>query len=174
MEFILDQYSFASLPHYWPYPYPIPQPPITSVPPLPPPPFPQWPSVHVLYIEAHLPAGVDPDPAHPIPAPMLRYQDSTQSLSFSGEQITSQVTAISRLLTVSLIRTVDQGDTLFTLILPQVTEPVAGALTAVSTLGITTRVAGPMTFPKPQQAMLYSPISFTGTLSVSRLPQDPA
>lgn len=172
MEFILDQYSFVSLPHYWPYPYPIPQPPIPSVQPFPP--FPQWPSVHVLYTEAHLPAGVDPDPAHPIPAPALRYQDSTQSLSFSGAQITFESTAVGRLLTVSLIRTVDQGDTLFTLILPQVTEPAAGALTPVSTLGITTRVAGPMTVPKPQQAMLYSPISFTGTLSVSRLPQDPA
>lgn len=50
----------------------------------------------------------------------------------------------------------------------------AGALTAISTLGITTRIAGPMTLPKLQQAMLYSPISFTGTLSISQMPQSPA
>lgn len=173
MAFVIDQYSLASLP-YWPYPHPIQQPPIPLFPPHLPPPFPQWPSIHVLYTEAHLPAGVDPDPAAPIPAPTLRYQDSTQTLSFTGDQITSQTTAIGRLLTVSLIRTVDQGDTLFSIVLPEVTEPAAGALTAVSTIGITTRGAGLMTLPKPQQAMLYSPINFTGTLSSSQLPQGPA
>jgi hypothetical protein len=71
---------------------------------------------------------------------------------------------------VTLVRTVDQGDTLFSLFLPQVTEPTAGALTPVSTLGITTRIAGPITLPKPQQAMQYSTMNFTGTLSTSQLP----
>jgi hypothetical protein len=104
----------------------------------------------------------------------LRYQDATQTLSFSGDQITSQATAVGRLLTVSLIRTIDQGDTLFSLVLPEVTEPAPGVLTTISTLGITTRVAGPMTLPKPQQAMLYSSVNFTGTLSISQLPQGSA
>lgn len=173
MAFVIDQYSFASLPH-WPYPFLAPAPSFPPFPPHLPPPFPQWPSIHVLYTEAHLPAGVDPDPALPIPAPTLRYQDSTQTLSFTGDQITSQTTGIGRMLTVSLIRTVDQGDTLFSIVLPDITEPAAGALTVVSAIGITTRVAGPMTLPKPQQAMLYSPINFTGTLSSSQLPQGSA
>jgi hypothetical protein len=165
MTFVIDQYSLASLPPPWPYPVPPPStPPITHDPP----PFRQWPSVHVLYTEAHLPAGVDPDPAHPIPAPALRYQDNTQTLSFSGDQITFQATAVGRLLTVSLVRTVDQGDTLFSLVMPEVAEPAAGALTAISTFGITTRVAGPMTLPKPPQAMLYATMSFSGTLSTSQ------
>ena len=174
MEFVIDQYSLASLPPYWPYPYPVAQSLIPSIPPLLPPPFPHWLSVHVLYTEAHLPAGVDPNPQNPIPVSAFRYQDGTQTLSFSGDQITSQTTAVGRLLTVSLAHTVDQGDTLFSLILPEVTEPASGALTPVSTLGITTRVAGPMTLPKPQQAMLYSTMSFTGTLSVSQVPQGSA
>jgi hypothetical protein len=171
MQFVIDQYSLASLPLYW---YPVAQPPIPPYPPIFPPPFPppfpQWPSVHVHYTEAHLPAGVDPNPEIPIPAPTLRYQDGTQILTFSGDQITSQETVVGRLLSVPLVRTVDQGDTLFSLFLPQVTEPAAGALTPVSTIGVTTRVAGPITLPKPQQAMQYSTMNFTGTLSTIQLP----
>jgi hypothetical protein len=164
MEFVIDQYSLASLPPYW---YPAAQ---FPAPPLFPLPFPQWPSVHVLYTEAHLPAGVDPNPEISIPPPTFRYQDGTQILSFSGDQITSQDTAVGRLLSVSLVRTVDQGDTLFSLFLPEVTEPAPGALTPVSTLGITTRIAGPITVPQPQQAMQYSTMNFAGTLSTSQLP----
>ncbi len=167
MPFVIDHYSLASLPTYW---YPVMAAPMPPYPPLLPPPFPQWPSVHVLYTEAHLPAGVDPDPAIPIPAPTFRYQDSTQTLTFSGDQITFLDTVIGRVLSVTLIRTVDQGDTLFSLLIPQVTEPAAGALTPVSTVGITTRIAGPLTLPKPQQAMQYSTMNFAGTLSTSQLP----
>jgi hypothetical protein len=171
LVFLIDQYSFVAVPYYWPHPLPV-QPSSMAAPflPIPPPSFPPSPSLHVLYTEAHLPAGVDPDPEQPTPAPTLRYQDSTQTLTFSGEQITSQSTDVGRLLTVTLIHTVDQGDALFSLILPNVVEPTLGALTAISTFGVTTRIAGPMTLPKPPQAMLYTTMSFTGTLSTSQVP----
>jgi hypothetical protein len=164
--FIINQYSFASIPSLW-------HPPLPMITPLPPSPIPQWPSVHIIYTESHLPAGADPNPENPIPAPVLRYQDSTQTLSFSGEQITFQSTAVGRLLTVPLLHTIDQGDTLFSLVLPDMAEPTSGALTAISTFSITTRVTGPMTLPKPPQVMLYSTMNFSGTLSVSQMPQDP-
>lgn len=144
MAFIIDQYSLSSA-----LPYTQPPPPTPFIPTLPQPPFGgpwpwpwPWHIIHVIYTEARLPAGVDPDPANPVPAPTLRYQDGTQTLTFSGNQITSQATAIGRLLTVTPVPSVDQGDTLFTLILPGVTEPAEGAegaFTAISALGITIR-----------------------------------
>jgi hypothetical protein len=168
MNFIIYQYSFASVPRLWPYPYPPPLPANPS--PVLPPPWPNWPGVHVLYTEALLPPGVDPDPANPAPAATFRYQDSTQVLSFSGAQITDQSTAVGRLLTVTLVPAVDQGSTLFSLVLPGAVEPAAGALTPMSTFGITTRNAGPTTVPKPAQAMQYATMDLTGTLSLSQVP----
>lgn len=168
MNFISYQYSFASVPLFWSYPYPFPLPPIPSSSPGLPPPWPNWPEVHVLYTEALLPPGVDPDPANPPPAATFRYQDSTQTLSFSGDQITDQSTAVGRLLTVTLAATVDQGNTLFSLVLPGTVEPAAGVLTPISTFGIRTRVAGPMTLPKPSQGMQYSTMDLAGTLSISQ------
>lgn len=169
MDFIIYQYSFASLPQFWRYPYPFPLPPMPSPAPGLPPPWPVWPGVHVLYTEALLPPGVDPDPANPPPAATFRYQDSIQVLSFSGDQITDQSTAVGRLLTVTLVPTVDQGSTLFSLVLPTAVEPAAGALTPISTFGITTRNAGPMTVPPPSQAMQYTTMDLTGTLSTSQV-----
>jgi hypothetical protein len=72
---------------------------------------------------------------------------------------------------VTLIQTTDQGDTLFVLLLPEVTQPAADTLTTISTVGITTRTAGPMTIPKPPQSMTYAPMSLSGTFSSSQVPQ---
>jgi hypothetical protein len=175
MEFIIDQYSLASPPPYaqpplaapflsafpyqlfggqWPWPWP-------------------WPFVHILYTEAHLPPGVDPDPNNPLPPPTLRYQDGTQTLSFSGNQITAETTTIGMLRTVTLTHTVDVGDTLFSLLLPGANEPGPGQPIAISALGITTRVTGPISVPPPQQAMQYSTMYLHGMLSTSVLPPGP-
>ncbi len=50
--------------------------------------------------------------------PQLTYQSSDNSLTFSGGDIRTQDGELGTLVSVSLIRTVDAGDTVLTLLLP--------------------------------------------------------
>jgi hypothetical protein len=69
--------------------------------------------------------------------PHFSYQDSHQSLSFSGDEITLEETALDTLATVTLVRTPDLGDTTFTLLVPRVN--LLGATShIIHTVGITT------------------------------------
>jgi hypothetical protein len=163
MPYFIDQYSFLSMPQFWNLPSSV-----SPLPPLPPWPFP-WIHIQVLYTEARLPAGVDPNPEILIPAPTLSYQDGTHAESFSGDQITDETTVLGRLLTVTVVQTVDRGDTLFSLILPTVNEQGAGTAVALSTVGITSRSVG-QTVPKSPQALVYSHMGFSGTFSTRQLP----
>jgi hypothetical protein len=77
--------------------------------------------------------------------PHFSYQDSHQSLSFTGDEITIEQTALGTLATVILVRTVDLGDTTFTLLVPSVN--LLGATShVIHTAGITaihrTTIAG--------------------------------
>lgn len=65
------------------------------------------------------------------------YQDSHQSQSFSGGDITFEETALNTLVSVTLVRTADLGDTTFTLLLPRV-NLLGAAGHVVHTVGITT------------------------------------
>ena len=69
--------------------------------------------------------------------PHFSYQDAHQSLSFSGDEITLEETALDTLATVTLVRTVDVGDTTFTLLVPRV-NLLGAASHVVYTVGITT------------------------------------
>ena len=69
--------------------------------------------------------------------PHFSYQDAHQSLSFSGDEITLEETALDTLATVTLVRTVDVGDTTFTLLVPRV-NLIGAASHVVYTVGITT------------------------------------
>ena len=69
--------------------------------------------------------------------PHFSYQDSHQSLSFSGDEITLEETALDTLASVTLVRTADFGDTTFTLLVPRIN--LLGATShVIHTVGITT------------------------------------
>ena len=77
--------------------------------------------------------------------PHFSYQDSHQSQSFSGDEITVEETALSTLASVTVVKTVDLGDTTFTLLVPRVN--LSGAAShVIQTIGITamhrTTIAG--------------------------------
>jgi hypothetical protein len=68
--------------------------------------------------------------------PHLSYHDAHRTLSFSGDDITFEETALGTLATVILQRTPDIGDTSFTAVIPRVN--LIGAPNAIiHTLGIT-------------------------------------
>jgi hypothetical protein len=72
--------------------------------------------------------------------PHLTYQDSTRSLSFSGDEIQSVDTWAGTLVSVTIVKTVDTGSTSFSFFLPSVNiDPIVlGAPWPVHTEGITT------------------------------------
>jgi hypothetical protein len=77
--------------------------------------------------------------------PHFSYQDAHQSQSFSGDEITVEETALSTLASVTVVKTVDLGDTTFTLLVPTVN--LSGAAShVIQTIGITamhrTTIAG--------------------------------
>jgi hypothetical protein len=69
--------------------------------------------------------------------PHFSYQDSHQSLNFSGDDIAIEETVLDTLVTVTLVRTPDFGDTTFTLLVPRIN--LLGATSHIThTVGITT------------------------------------
>lgn len=76
--------------------------------------------------------------------PHFTYQDEHQSLTFSGDEITFEETQLGSLATVVIIRTVDLGDTTFTLLVPRMN--LVGGNHHIDTVGITalhrTSIAG--------------------------------
>jgi hypothetical protein len=70
--------------------------------------------------------------------PHFTYQDAHQSQSFSGDEITIEETGVlGKLASVTLVRTVDFGDTTFTLLVPEV-NLLGSASHFIHTVGITT------------------------------------
>jgi hypothetical protein len=69
--------------------------------------------------------------------PHFSYQDAHQSQSFSGDEITLEETTVDNLASVTLVRTVDFGDTTFTLLVPRV-NLLGSASHVIHTVGITT------------------------------------
>src|SRR3954453_2986207 len=69
--------------------------------------------------------------------PHFHYQDASQSLSFSGDQIRSETTEIGTLVSVRIRMTVDSGSTSFSLLVPTVNLPANQSMT-IHTIGITT------------------------------------
>jgi hypothetical protein len=69
--------------------------------------------------------------------PHLQYQDTNQTLQFSGEEIRSLQSEIGTLVTVTIRRTVDSGFTSLTLVIPKI-ELGQSNQAAISTVGIAT------------------------------------
>ena len=69
--------------------------------------------------------------------PQFYYQDAFQSKQFTGKDIQTVDTVLGKLVTVFLVRTIDGGNTTFTLIVPTVNLPPSN-FSNITTEGITT------------------------------------
>ena len=84
---------------------------------------------HLLHI-SYSTSGID-GKAH------FQYQDSHQTLNFSGDQIRTTESEIATLVTVTIRTTIDSGSTTFSLLLPTVTLGLSVSA-PIRTVGITT------------------------------------
>jgi hypothetical protein len=97
--------------------------------------------------------------------PHFGYHDAHESLSFSGDQITTEPTAIGTLVTVRIRLTIDSGSTTFSLLVPT-TNLDLDASVPISTIGITTNHKFSI-IPalRHGQTELYGVTQLTGTAS---------
>lgn len=95
--------------------------------------------------------------------PRFTYQDQMRTLSFSGDEITSEPVAIGTLVTVTVVRTVDSGSTAFSVLLPHVNLD-ADREVPISTEGVTTlRRFSLVPALQHGQTDLYTVVRLTGT-----------
>lgn len=77
--------------------------------------------------------------------PHFSYHDAHRALQFAGDEITMEETALDTLASVVIVRTVDAGNTVFTLLVPHV-NLIGATSHLIHTLGITsmhrTTIAG--------------------------------
>jgi hypothetical protein len=98
--------------------------------------------------------------------PFFRYDDGHQALDFHDTDIRVTQTELGRLVTVSIIKTVDTGFTGFTLIVPEVRLPQGSTNVPIRTVGITTRHTGPNSvLPLPQREQSTA-VELSGTASL--------
>jgi hypothetical protein len=97
--------------------------------------------------------------------PHFGYHDALQSLSFSGDQITKEATAIGTLVTVRIRMTIDSGSTTFSVLIPTVNLDLDTSV-PISTIGITTNHKFSI-IPalRHGQTELYNVTQLTGTAS---------
>ncbi|MCC5645073.1 hypothetical protein LC607_19445 [Nostoc sp. CHAB 5824] len=69
--------------------------------------------------------------------PLFSYQEQKQTLNFTGDQIRTVDTEIGTLVTVTIKKTVDTGNTTFTLLIPRVNLGYSNEV-KIETKGITT------------------------------------
>lgn len=102
---------------------------------------------------------------------ILTYQDAHRSLVFHESEVrTVDVPDLGRLVSVTLVRTVDVGSTTFSLIVPDVQLPADASSTTIHTEGITTihRIfAAAIGHPQHET---YTVTKLTGTAAVGPLP----
>jgi hypothetical protein len=99
--------------------------------------------------------------------PHVSYQDSTRTLSFTGNQIRETKTEMGTLVSVTIRMTVDTGSTTFTLLVPTVNLASASSPAQVKTYGIST-VHRFSVVPAANrgQTELYTTTELSGTASV--------
>jgi hypothetical protein len=98
--------------------------------------------------------------------PRFGYQDTSQTLTFEGDQIRTSTTEIGTLVSVTLVSTIDHGSTTFTLVVPAVNLPSSNEA-PIHTEGITTihRFSVAPAFNQGQTE-LYTITRLTGTASL--------
>lgn len=76
-------------------------------------------------------------PTGPGAEPFFSYQDPTRSLAFRGTEVEVVQTAAGQLVSVVIVRTVDIGDTTFSVLIPRVNLADGQKSAPVRTVGIT-------------------------------------
>jgi hypothetical protein len=104
-------------------------------------------------------------PQFPQGPPHFTYQDESQTLSFAGAEVEVVKTELGEVVSVMIQRTVDDGSTTFSLLVPTVNIH-AGQQAAIHTEGITA-IHEPTLLPGTNQGQRdkYSVMSFEGTAS---------
>jgi hypothetical protein len=98
--------------------------------------------------------------------PHFTYQDATQVLSFTGDQIRTDQTEIGTLVSVTIHLTVDSGSTTFTLLVPRVNLGPSNQA-PIATEGITTLNRFSLVpVLDLGQTQRYSVVALTGTASL--------
>jgi hypothetical protein len=121
----------------------------------------------------YYPEGFSPGPIVSGKGPLrLIYQDAQRSLSFHDDEVrTVDVPDLGTLISVTLVRTVDIGDTTFSLLLPHVVLPAqTGASAFIRTEGITTVHRAFVALIGHAQAEVYSVTRLRGTAVRAILP----
>jgi hypothetical protein len=99
--------------------------------------------------------------------PRLSYQDSTRTLSFTGNQIRETQTEMGTLVSVTIRMTIDTGSTSFSLLLPRVNLAGPSSTAQVHTYGITTvHKFSVVPAMNRGQIDLYTATELSGTASV--------
>lgn len=95
--------------------------------------------------------------------PILSYRDNTRSLSFRGNEIRIENTAVGEVVTVTLETIPDLCTVTFSLIVPIVTVMTQSSGTRIKVLGITTTAPTTIVGPPPGPQQLYSAVYLRGT-----------
>ena len=93
--------------------------------------------------------------------PLFSYHDAVQSRNFSGDEIRTADTEIGKLVTVTIHMTIDQGSTMFSLLLPRVVLPASNHA-GIAAEGITTLNRFSVR-PMPGEAQFYTVHRMQGT-----------
>lgn len=97
--------------------------------------------------------------------PSFSYHDALHSLTFTGDEITSEPTEIGTLVTVTIRMTVDSGSTTFSLMVPNVNLDLDTSV-PITTFGVTTtHIFSVIPAFRHGQTELYTTTQLTGTAS---------
>ncbi|NOU10435.1 MAG: hypothetical protein HOO98_10510 [Nitrospira sp.] len=95
--------------------------------------------------------------------PIFSYRDNTLNLSFRGDEIRIESTALGEVVTVTLETIPDFRTVTFSLIVPIVTVMPQSSGTQIKVLGITTTAPTTIAGPPPGPQQLYSAVYLRGT-----------
>ena len=109
-------------------------------------------TIHVTYSTTNILGG-----------PILSYRDNVRSLSFRGDDIRIESTALGNGITVTLETIPDFRTVTFSLIVPIVTVMTQSSGTRVRVVGITTATPTTIAGPPPGPQQLYSAVYLRGT-----------
>ena len=109
-------------------------------------------TIHVTYSTTNILGG-----------PILSYRDNIRSLSFRGDDIRIESTALGDVVTVMLETIPDLRTVTFSLIVPIVTVMNQSSGTRIKVLGVTATAPTTIAGPPPGPEQLYSAVYLRGT-----------
>ena len=109
-------------------------------------------TIHVTYSTTSILGG-----------PILSYRDDLRSLSFRGDDLQIEQTALGEIVTVTLEVVPDLRTVSFSLIVPTVTVMPQSNGARVKVLGVTTTAPTTIAGPPPGPELLYSAVYLRGT-----------